>query len=116
MPGSHRKVKEIQELRGRHWVAGSDGPWSREWVGPGDPGEDTAQFLSLGLTPSVTSVKAGDMVIFDTALFHSGCAAEDPTGAAGLGSNHLLRAIYIMVSSLFDPSQAHLLRAISTSW
>jgi len=30
------------------------------------------------------------MVIFDTAMYHSGCAAADPSGASGNGTDELL--------------------------
>jgi hypothetical protein len=45
---------------------------------------------------SVTNIKAGDCILFDTALFHGAYAAEDPTGESGNGENQLLRAIYIL--------------------
>tara|TARA_B100000676_G_scaffold307134_1_gene364892 strand:- start:135 stop:1067 length:933 start_codon:yes stop_codon:yes gene_type:complete len=103
VPRSHMLVPEIQALRARHWETDDRfGKYSREWwahrkwIGPGKPNEDVSQYSELGLTPCVTNVRAGDMVIFDTALFHSGCAAADPTGATGHGTDHLLRAIYIM--------------------
>gem|GEM_PF-2012434 len=104
VPGSHKLVEEIQEMRARNWEVEEDvksstkKDWwaTRKWVGEGEPDEDAEQFTSLGLTPCVTNVKAGDMVIFDTALFHAGCAAADPTGVTGNGTDQLLRAIYIM--------------------
>lgn len=81
----------------------------RKWVGTGLPEEDMAQYTQLGLTPCVTQVIAGDLVlceevpccvakprpighglighfagcrlrIVDTALYHAGCPAEDPSG------------------------------------
>ncbi len=103
VPGSHKRVAEIQTMRARHWqvppgVEMHTREWwtERKWVGPGRPDEDVEQYTALGLTPSVTNVRAGDMVIFDTALYHSGCAAADPSGASGNGTDQLLRAIYIM--------------------
>ncbi len=103
VPGSHKRVPEIQALRARNWEVDESKPrysreWfaSRKWIGSGRPDEDVEQYTALGLTPSVSNVRAGDMVIFDTALYHSGCAAADPTGATGNGTNQLLRAIYIM--------------------
>ena len=105
VPGSHKLVPEIQAMRARNWAIEEDvkvftkKDWyvpNRKWVGKGEPDEDSEQFTSLGLTPCVTNVKAGDMMIFDTALFHAGCAAADPTGATGNGTDQLLRAIYIM--------------------
>lgn len=103
VPGSHKHVPEILALRARNWEADEGASvrskkwWlSRKWIGEGKPDEDVAQYTELGLTPYVTNIKAGDMVIFDTALFHAGCAAADPTGATGNGSDQLLRAIYIM--------------------
>jgi hypothetical protein len=64
----------------------------RVWVGQGDPAEDLEQYTKIGLTPCVTNIKAGDLVIFDTGMFHAGCAAEDPTGLSSHGPDHLLRA------------------------
>ena len=49
-------------------------------------------------------------VIFDTALFHSGCPAEDPTGVTGHGADHLLRAVFIMgmtPTRLKTPKELH---------
>ena len=103
VPGSHKCVPEILEMRARNWkvdeaVARNTKKWwlGREWIGQGEPDEDVEQYTALGLTPAVTNIRAGDMVIFDTALFHAGCAAADPTGASGNGTDQLLRAIYIM--------------------
>jgi ectoine hydroxylase-related dioxygenase (phytanoyl-CoA dioxygenase family) len=97
VPGSHRRVAEIQALRARNWrvdeglMPHSKEWWaSRKWVGEGTPDEDSEQYTSLGLTPCVTNVRAGDMVIFDTAMYHSGCAAADPSGASGNGTDELL--------------------------
>ncbi|MDA1298872.1 MAG: phytanoyl-CoA dioxygenase family protein [Proteobacteria bacterium] len=104
VPRSHKRVPEIQALRARNWVVDESveprtkEQWwaSRKWVGNGTPDEDVEQYTDLGLTPWVTNIRAGDMVIFDTALYHAGCAAADPTGASGNGTDQLLRAIYIM--------------------
>ena len=66
MPGSHLKVKEISRLRGRNWatVEKADGSGKeRKWVGAGRPEEDMAQYTELGLTPCVTKVTAGDLVL-----------------------------------------------------
>ena len=54
------------------------------------------QYTSIGLTPCVTNVIAGDLVLFDTAMYHAGCAAEDPSGLSSHGPDHLLRAIMIL--------------------
>lgn len=104
VPKSHKRVPEIQALRARNWEvdegvkAHTKEAWwaSRKWLGDGTPNEDVEQYTALGLTPCVTNIRAGDMVIFDTALFHAGCAASDPSGASGNGTDQLLRAIYIM--------------------
>ena len=103
VPRSHKRVAEIKALRARNWEVDdqfekySKDWWaSHKWIGEGKPDEDVEQYTALGLTPCVTNVRAGDMVIFDTALYHSGCAAADPTGASGNGTDQLLRAIYIM--------------------
>lgn len=107
VPGSHKHVKYINKMRQNMWQyddtkqKGTPEWWkSRRWVGPCDkPGDFHQPFTSIGLVPSVTNIQAGDMVIFDTALYHSGCPAEDPTGVTGHGPEHLLRAIFIMVST-----------------
>ena len=46
-------------------------------------------FTELGLEPGIIRAKAGDLVIFDTGLYHGCCNAEDPSGDA------LLRTIFI---------------------
>ncbi|HKO94814.1 MAG TPA: phytanoyl-CoA dioxygenase family protein [Polyangiaceae bacterium] len=94
VPGSHRKVPEIEAR------------WQQKWAAPGrakrSPEErllaaaDVEPFERCGLTPCVTNIKAGDCVLFDTALFHGAYAAEDPTGETGNGPQQLLRAIYIL--------------------
>ena len=71
MPGSHRKVKEIEELRARNWavVEKADGSGKeRKWVGTGPPEEDMVQYTELGLTPCVTNVIAGDLVLCKPSL------------------------------------------------
>jgi hypothetical protein len=90
VPGSHKHVKHINEMRQNMWQhdetqkRGSMEWWrSRKWTGKSKPGDFHEPFTSIGLVPSVTSVKAGDMVIFDTALYHSGCPSEDPSGRTG---------------------------------
>ena len=109
VPGSHRRVTEIRAVREQHGGA-------NDWTGPGSPYIEP--FRAAGLRPAVSRVKAGDMVsnsnpggvssgaqrvaaragqvIFDTALYHAGCAAEDPTGLSGNGPAELLRAVYIL--------------------
>ena len=66
VPGSHLKVKEIEEHRRKNWavVEKADGSGKeRKWVGTGRPEEDMAQYTELGLTPCVTNVIAGDLVL-----------------------------------------------------
>jgi len=94
VPGSHRKVREIERL------------WHQKWGLPGQgqrsaeerllAAADLEPFERYGLTPCVTNIKAGDCVLFDSALFHGAYAAEDPTGKSGNGEDQLLRAIYIL--------------------
>ena len=50
------------------------------------------QYTSIGLHPVILNVQAGDLVFFDTALYHGVCHAEDPLAN---GPNELLRAIFI---------------------
>eukprot|EP01052_Picozoa_sp_SAG31_P000063 SAG31_NODE_2_length_46263_cov_45.908043_33_plen_232_part_00 len=49
-------------------------------------------FWNLGLRPGPVSCRAGELCIFDTAMFHSACPATEP----GSSGNELLRAICIM--------------------
>jgi hypothetical protein len=134
VPGSHKKVEEIQSARAKNWIGtGKD----RRWVGKGSPFIEP--FSSNGLMPVVTNVKAGDMVLFDTATFHvctklhcswqsfpslfrhganaascvrqGGCSAEDPSGASGNGPNELLRAIYILGMNLLRLQTPEVLEA-----
>lgn len=63
--GSHKKVTQILAVREKYWAGtGKD----RRWVGAGSPYIEP--FRKNGLMPVVTNVKAGDMVLFDTATFH----------------------------------------------
>ena len=101
VPGSHKpdKVKAIGEHRASMWkmVDKADGSGQeRVWQGDGKPEEDLEQYTKIGLTPCVTNITAGDLVMFDTGMFHEGCPAEDPTGMSSHGPNHLLRAICIL--------------------
>jgi hypothetical protein len=80
-PGSHKFVKEINAYREAH---------RGELHGAPD------EFRSVGLTPGVLNGKAGDLHLFDTATYHDGCDAEDPTGGSGRGPNELLRAVCIL--------------------
>lgn len=103
VPGSHLKVGEIEEVRTRKW----DTKHQRaEWTEADRLAfaADLEPFTAQGLSPVVTNIKAGDMVLFDTRTFHGGCSAEDPSGETGreegnLFSNNLLRAIYILGAS-----------------
>ena len=120
VPGSHKEenVKAIEEYRRSLWktVDKADGSGKeRVWQGEGRPEEAMEQYTSIGLTPCVTNVIAGDLVLFDTAMcaaaappspqrtsdscsgrYHAGCAAEDPSGLSSHGPDHLLRAIFIL--------------------
>jgi hypothetical protein len=94
VPGSHRKVQEIEERWHQKW--GLEGRGQRSAEEKLLAAADLEPFERCGLTPCVTNIKAGDGVLFDTALFHGAYAAEDPTGKSGNGENQLLRAIYIL--------------------
>jgi phytanoyl-CoA dioxygenase PhyH len=98
VPGSHRKVREIEERWKQKWgLAGGGQRSDRERL---LAAADLEPFERCGLTPCVTNIKAGDCVLFDTALFHGAYAAEDPTGRSGNGERQLLRAIYILGMAL----------------
>lgn len=96
VPGSHLKVKEIQASRESRFVGqGKD----RKYVGPGKgPEEDLLSFTENGMTPGIVNGTAGDLILFDTALFHTGCPAEDPsgTGPRSSGADQILRAICVL--------------------
>lgn len=77
VPRSHLKVAEITQYRQHNRSAQLDA------------------FTAFGLTPAILNCKAGDLCLFDTALYHCGCDAADPTGATGNGPDQLLRAICI---------------------
>jgi hypothetical protein len=94
VPGSHRRVQEIEERWHQKW--GLNGHDQRSAEEKLLAAADLEPFERYGLTPCVTNIKAGDCVLFDTALFHGAYAAEDPTGQSGNGENQLLRAIYIL--------------------
>ena len=101
VPGSHKEenVKAIEEYRRSLWktVDKADGSGKeRVWQGEGRPEEAMEQYTSIGLSPCVTNVIAGDLVLFDTAMYHAGCPAEDPSGLSSHGPDHLLRAIMIL--------------------
>jgi ectoine hydroxylase-related dioxygenase (phytanoyl-CoA dioxygenase family) len=97
VPGSHRKVRELEERWNQKW--GSKGRAPRSAEERLLAAADLEPFEQCGLTPCVTSIAAGDCVLFDTALFHGAYAAEDPSGASGNGPDQLLRAIYILSMS-----------------
>ncbi|MEY2933760.1 MAG: hypothetical protein RL033_4509 [Pseudomonadota bacterium] len=94
VPGSHRKVPEIEERWQQKW--GPKGHDKRSAEERLLAAADLEPFERCGLTPCVTNIKAGDCVLFHTGLFHGAYAAEDPTGQTGNGENQLLRAIFIL--------------------
>jgi hypothetical protein len=96
VPGSHRKVCEIEEQWKVKWGKGRAQGGAEEKL---LAAADLEPFEKFGLTPCVTNIKAGDCVLFDTGLFHGAHAAEDPTGESGNGPNQLLRVIYILSMS-----------------
>ena len=67
VPGSHRRHDAIKAARAEKWRDG-------EWVGAGLPGEDLESFTASGLRPAVLDVKAGDLVVVDSATYHCGCS------------------------------------------
>lgn len=109
VPGSHRKVRELEESWRRKW--GGDGRSLRSAEERLRAAADLEPFQQCGLTPCVTHIQAGDCVLFDTGLFHGAYAAEDPSGQSGNGPNQLLRAIYILSMSLTRLQSAELLEA-----
>jgi hypothetical protein len=60
--GSHKHVPRIKAMCDGMW-GHDDTLKSRRWTGPGKPGDYHQPFTSLGLVPSVTNVKVGDMVV-----------------------------------------------------
>lgn len=55
-----------------------------------DPARFLKPFTAAGLQAGPVSGKAGDLIVFDTALYHCGCPALSPFGSK------LLRAVCIM--------------------
>jgi hypothetical protein len=92
VPGSHRKAQEIEARWHQKWVLHGQRSAEERLLAAAD----LEPFEQCGLTPCITNIKAGDCVLFDTALFHGAYAAEDPTGESGNGPNQLLRAIFIL--------------------
>ena len=109
VPGSHRRAREIEERWQSKW--GSQGHAGRSAEDRLRAAADMEPFERCGLTPCVTSIKAGDCVLFDTGLFHGAYAAEDPTGHRGNGPNQLLRAIYILSMSFSRLQTPEILQA-----
>jgi hypothetical protein len=109
VPGSHRKVQELEERWLEKW--GRAGGTQRSAEERLLAASDLEPFEQCGLTPCVTNIKAGDCVLFHTGLFHGAYAAEYPTGQSGNGPNQLLRAIYILSMSFTRLQTAELLEA-----
>ena len=90
VPGSHvpDKVEAIKRFR--------DAAAAREQAGQSKLDEEDeraaslAPFRAAGLEPAITSVAAGDLLLFDTGTYHGCCNAEDPHG------DELLRAMFIL--------------------
>jgi len=114
VPGSQRKVREIEERWHRKW--GSKGHVQRSDEERLLAASDLEPFERYGLTPCVTNIKAGDCVLFDTALFHGAYAAEDPTGQSGNGPDQLLRAIYILGMAFSSLQTPEILQARRTAY
>ena len=96
VPGSHLKVQEIAASRASRFVGEGE---DRKYIGQGEsPAEDLESFTENGLTPAIVNGTAGDLILFDTALFHTGCPAEDPSGAGSRshGADHPLRSICVL--------------------
>ena len=89
-PGSHKKekVQFINKYRQEHQEEMQDESDDARFVRP---------FTECGLTPGPVNGKAGDLIIFDTSLFHCGCPALSPhVASAPEASEGLLRAVCIM--------------------
>ncbi len=108
VPGSHRKVREIEESWHDEWGKGH-GPRSGEERLLS--AADLRPFQQCGLAPCVTNVRAGDAVLFNSATFHGAYAAEDPTGESGNGPSQLLRAVYILGMALSRLQTPEILQA-----
>ena len=65
VPGSHRKVAEINAYREAHGLQRGRGGGGAENAGA------PREFWDNGLTPAVLDAKAGDLVLFDTATWAS---------------------------------------------
>ena len=93
VPGSHKpeNVEKIQSYRKQQGIG------KEEWesMGESERRNFTDAYTSIGLQPGILNVTAGDLVFFDTALYHGVCHAEDPIAN---GPENLLRAIFIQSS------------------
>ena len=73
MPGSHKPeaVAAIQSYREEQGV---------DWESMEDDEQRnfTDAYTAIGLQPGILNAKAGDLIFFDTALYHGVCHAEDP--------------------------------------
>lgn len=67
---------------------------------------DLEGFHANGLTPAVSSIHAGDLVIFDTAMFHGGCSAEDPSGLTGNGEDEVTTGTPLLIYTEGKPKQS----------
>jgi len=114
VPGSHRTAESIEARWQLKWGQKSGARRSAEERLLATA--DLEPFEQCGLTPCVTSIKAGDCVLFDTALFHGAYAAEDPTGQSGNGPDQLLRAIYILSMSFSRLQTPTILEARRTAY
>ena len=87
MPGSHKPeavaaIQSYREEKGVDWDSMEDD----------EQRNFTDAYTAIGLQPGILNAKAGDLIFFDTALYHGVCHAEDPVAN---GPNELLRAIFI---------------------
>ena len=82
-PGSHTpgNVARITRYRQEH---------KEQLRDASDPHRHLRPFWDLGIRPGPVNARAGELCIFDTAMYHSACPATEPFG------NELLRAICIM--------------------
>ena len=89
-PGSHKrdKVEFINAYREEH---------QQEMQVETDPARYLRPFSECGLTVGPVVAKAGELVLFDTAMFHGYCPPMAPyIGSAPVGSGGLLRCACIM--------------------
>jgi len=91
VPGSHKKVAEIDgRRRGKGPNRGLPDTMTEQ-----EKMDYVGHFTDEGLQPGILNVTAGDLVFFNTALFHGTCMAEDQVRVLCVGPTPIIDLIGI---------------------